>query len=364
MTNLVARILSGQSLDSSESPDSGESGNPRVHPLFAAYPVASLLYGDDGVIVTANAAALTLFRCGTAQLTGVQLGVFLPELRDAHVVTQGVTFGRVAVRRPDGNNFVARVHFVPTGSSHGLSLATIEDLSEYEQEIADSKKELESFMSAAGHDLRGPLRILKGFTDALEDECAETINDEGKNFLKEIVRAADRMEGLIDALLALSRAGRADMNCENLDLSMLADMALYDLRHAKNSRPVEVDVQQGLTGWGDVRLMMVVLRTLLSNAWKYTGRADKPLVRFYSEERNGQVWLCVSDNGAGFDMKHAERLFQPFTRLHRNDEFPGHGLGLATVRRIVRRHGGDIEAEAAVNKGATFRFWLKAPPSN
>lgn len=365
MTNLVARILSGQSLDSSESPDSGESRDRTdVHPLFAAYPVASLLYGDDGVIVTTNAAALALFRCGTAQLIGVSLEALMPELRDAHIVTEGVSHRRVAVRRPDGNNFVARVHFVPTGSAHGLSLATIEDLSEYEQEIAASNKELESFMSAAGHDLRGPLRILKGFTDALDDECAESLNDEGKNFLKEIVRAADRMEGLIDALLALSRAGRADMNCENLDISMLADMALYDLRHAKNSRPVEVEVQQGLSCYGDVRLLMVVLRTLLSNAWKYTGRADKPLVRFYSEERDGRSWLCVSDNGAGFDMQHAERLFQPFTRLHRNDEFPGHGLGLATVRRIVRRHGGDIEAEAAVNKGATFRFWLKPAPSN
>lgn len=364
MTNLVARILSGQSLDSGETPDSGESWVRSLHPIFGAYPVASLLYGADGAIVAANPAALALFRCGTAQLNGVALGAFLPELRDAHVITQGVTFKRVAVRRPDGNNFVARVHFVPTGSAQGLSLATIEDLSEYEQEIADSKKELESFMSAAGHDLRGPLRILKGFTDALEDECAEAINDEGRNFLKEIVRAADRMEGLIDGLLALSRAGRADMNCENLDLSMLADMALYDLRHAKNSRPVEVEVQQGLTGWGDVRLMMVVLRTLLGNAWKYTGRAASPAVRFYSEERDGRNWLCVSDNGAGFDMQHAERLFQPFTRLHRHDEFPGHGLGLATVRRIVRRHGGDIEAEATVNQGATFRFWLAPPPSD
>jgi signal transduction histidine kinase len=151
------------------------------------------------------------------------------------------------------------------------------------------------------------------------------------------------------------------MHRENLDLSMLADMALYDLRHAKNARAVEVDVQQGLSAWGDVRLMMVVLRTLLNNAWKYTGKTAQPKVRFYSEVRAGRTWLCVSDNGAGFDMAHADRLFQPFTRLHRHDEFPGHGLGLATVRCILRRHGGDIEAEAAVNQGATFRFWL--PPS-
>jgi signal transduction histidine kinase len=318
----------------------------------------------DGVIVAANTAALALFRCGTAQLTGVQLGSLMPELAQGLAVEQGVTHRRAAVRRPDGNNFIARVHFVPTLGGPAPLMATIEDLSDWEQEVAAANKELETFMSAAGHDLRGPLRILKGFTDALEDECGEALNDEGKSFLKEILRAADRMEGLIDALLALSRAGRGEMSCEPLDLSMLADMALYDLRHAKNARAVEVQVDPGLSAWGDVRLMMVVLRTLLGNAWKYTGRTEKPLVRFYSESRDGRNWLCISDNGAGFDMAHAERLFQPFTRLHRQDEFAGHGLGLATVRRIVRRHGGDIVAEAAVNQGATLRFWLPPPPQD
>jgi signal transduction histidine kinase len=340
-------------------------GQRDLHPLFAAYPVASLLYGRDGVILAANAAALDLFRCGTAQLVGAAMASLIPELRDRFAVTQGKSHARVAVRRPDGNNFVARVHFVPT-LDHAAAplLATIEDLTSYELEIAAANKELETFMSSAGHDLRGPLRILKGFTEALDDECAASLTDEGRTFLKEIVRASDRMEGLIDALLALSRAGRAELACENLDLSMLADMALYDLRHAKNARPVEVQVEPGLSAWGDVRQMMVVLRTLLGNAWKYTGRSDQPLIRFYSETRDGRTWLCVSDNGAGFDMAHAERLFQPFTRLHRQDEFPGHGLGLATVRRILRRHGGDIEVSAAPGQGATFRFWLQPPPAD
>jgi signal transduction histidine kinase len=237
-------------------------------------------------------------------------------------------------------------------------------MTEHEREISAANKEFETFTSAAGHDLRGPLRILKGFTEALDDECGESLNDEGKSFLKEIVRAADRMDGLIEALLALSRAGRAEMHCENLDLSMLADMALFDLRHAKNARAVDVQVDAGLTAWGDVRLMMVVLRTLLNNAWKYTGRTGIPVIRFYSEARDGRSCLCVSDNGAGFDMSRAERLFQPFTRLHRQHEFMGHGVGLATVRRIVRRHGGDIEAQSAVNQGPTFRFWLPPAPQD
>jgi signal transduction histidine kinase len=358
MTNHVAHIPD----DETVTEQTAETA--KLHPLFAAYPVASLLYRPGAAIVAANAAALALFRCGSAQLVGASLASFLPELRDTFTVSRGVTHRRVAVRRPDGHNFIARVHFVPTLDASAPFMATIEDLSDWEQEIAAANKELESFMSAAGHDLRGPLRILKGFTEALDDECADSLNDEGKSFLKEIVRAADRMEGLIDALLALSRAGRAEMHCENLDLSMLADMALYDLRHAKNAREVEVRVEPGLACWGDVRLIVVVLRTLLGNAWKYTGRTANPSVHFHSEVRDGRSWLCVTDNGAGFDMAHAERLFQPFTRLHRQDEFAGHGLGLATVRCIVRRHGGDIEAESAVNHGATFRFWLPPPPAN
>jgi len=357
MTNTAARILG----DGNVTEPAAEIRD--LHPLFVAYPVASLLYGVDGVIVAANPAALHLFRCGTAQLVGATMAAFLPELRDSLAVSRGTTHGRVAVRRPDGNNFIARLHLVPTsGGAVAPLLATIEDLTDSEAAIAAANKELESFMSAAGHDLRGPLRILKGFTDALEDECGESLNEEGKSFLKEILRASDRMEGLIDALLALSRAGRAEMHCETLDLSMLADMALYDLRHAPNARAVDVQVEPGLTAWGDVRLMMVVLRTLLGNAWKYTGRTTHPVIRFYSETREGRACLCVSDNGAGFDMAHAERLFQPFTRLHRQDEFAGHGLGLATVRRILRRHGGDIECEAAPNQGATFRMWV-SPPS-
>jgi signal transduction histidine kinase len=351
MTHLVARL---------DTADSGQANHAELNPLFAAYPVASLLFADDGVVHAANPAALRLFRCGASQLVGQNLHSLLPEI-GALKGASPACHPRVAVRRPDGNNFIARVNFVAAGPGIGNLLATLEDLTEHEQELAAVNKELESFMSAAGHDLRGPLRILKGFTEALEDECGETLSEEGRSFLREILRSAERLDGLIDALLALSRAGRAEMHRENLDLSMLADMALYDLRHAKNARAVEVDVQQGLSAWGDVRLMMVVLRTLLNNAWKYTGKTAQPKVRFYSEVRAGRTWLCVSDNGAGFDMAHADRLFQPFTRLHRHDEFPGHGLGLATVRCILRRHGGDIEAEAAVNHGATFRFWL--PPS-
>jgi signal transduction histidine kinase len=355
MTNLVAKILTGQD---------EESGNQ--HPLFAAHPIASLLYGRDGLVTAANPAALELFRCGTAQLNGAALAALVPELARTCAVDKVVEYRRLAVRRPDGNNFIARVQLAPLrvardGASSAL-LATFEDLSEYEQEIAATHRELESFMSAAGHDLRGPLRVLKGFTDALDDECGGSLSEEGRIFLAEILKAADRMEGLIDGLLALSRAGRAEMTCEKLDLSTLVDLVLYELRHEKNARSVAVEIQPGMSAWGDVRLMMVVLRNLLGNAWKFTGRVEHAAIRVHSEVGGGHEWICVTDNGAGFDMAHAARLFQPFTRLHRQDEFPGQGLGLATVRRIINRHGGEIEAVAAPNQGTTVRFWIKPAP--
>jgi len=185
-------------------------------------------------------------------------------------------------------------------------LVTLEDLTEFEDAIAASNKELESFMSVAGHDLRAPLRILKGFADALEDECGAVINDEGRGFLREILKASDRMDGLIEGLLTLSRAGRAEMNCESVDLSTLVELVAYELRHGKIEREVEFQCEPGINVWGDVRLMMTVLRTLLGNAWKYTSHTARPAVRCYAEERGGQRWVCVTDNGAGFDMAQVD----------------------------------------------------------
>ena len=363
MTNLVEKILTGQ------APETGG-----LSALFAAHPIASLIFDRDGRITDANTAARILFRSEAAALVGGTMADFFPEHGNSLGGTREPTaVRRVAVRRPDGNNFVARLQIVPLNASHnsndnagdsGPLLATIEDLTEFEVEIAATNKELESFTSAAGHDLRGPLRILKGFTDALEDECGATLNEEGKTFLKEILKASDRMEGLIDGMLAMSRAGRAEMTCENLDLSTLVELVHYELRHAGTERNVDCQVAPGINGWGDVRLMMTVLRNLLGNAWKYTSRTEQASIRFYTELREGRTWYCITDNGAGFDMTYAERLFKPFTRLHRQDEFPGHGLGLATAQRIVRRHGGDIEATAVVKQGATVAFWLAPRPED
>ena len=330
--------------------------------LFLAHPVPSLLFDRNYLIVAANSAAQALFRCESSALEGFDMVTFFPELGSSLRATRQVTALRdVAARRPDGSNFIARLQLVAPGVD-ALTLASIEDMTEHEQELAAANKEFESFTSAAGHDLRGPLRILKGFTEALEDECGPVLNEEGKSFLKEILKATDRMEGLIDGLLALSRASRAELACEKLDLSTLAELVTYELRHGKTQREVDCAVAPAVTGWGDVRLMMTVLRVLLGNAWKYTSRTEQGSIRFHVEVHDGRTWYCVTDNGAGFDMTCASRLFQPFVRLHRQDEFPGHGLGLATVQCIVKRHGGEIVAQSAVHQGTTIRFWLPPPP--
>ncbi len=332
-----------------------------AHPLFELHPAPSLLFSHLGAIVHTNSALQQLLNASRALLQGIRLAEILPEVATQLVdLAAPACLARVAVRRPDGSNFVARVQVVPAASP-GLTLACFEDLSGVEQELAAANKEFESLTSAAGHDLRGPLRILKGFAEALDDECAEVMNDEGRTFLKEILKQSDRMEGLIDGLLTFSRAGRAELSCEKLDVGTLVELVHYDLRHSPTAREVEFEVQPGISTWGDVRQMMTILRTLLGNAWKYTSRTPQPRVRLYTEQRESQTWICVSDNGAGFDMTQSTRLFRPFTRLHRQDEFAGHGMGLATVSRIVQRHGGRIEAEGAVGSGATVRFWLPQP---
>jgi signal transduction histidine kinase len=335
--------------------------NGTADPLFELHPAPSLLHGRDGGIVRANPALELLLRTNGAALEGARLADFLPEVAAQLAATPvPLCLKRVAVRRPDGSNLIARVQAVPDARD-GLTLVCIEDLSGHEQELSAANQEFEALTSAAGHDLRGPLRILKGFAEALDDECGATLDEECRTFLREILKASDRMEGLIDGLLTFSRAGRAELSCENLDIGTLAELIHYDLRHAALERTVGFEMQPGICAWGDVRQMMTILRTLLGNAWKYTSRTAHAAVRLYTEERAGTTWICVSDNGAGFDMGQATRLFRPFTRLHRQDEFAGHGMGLATVARIVQRHGGRIEAEGMLGEGATVRFWLPRP---
>jgi signal transduction histidine kinase len=199
---------------------------------------------------------------------------------------------------------------------------------------------------------------MSGFSQALLEDYGGRLEGEAGLYLEQIDLAARKMGGLIDGLLTLSRGVRGELKCEEVDISALARRALEELARGDPERRVAATVEDGLDARCDARMIESALRNLLGNAWKYTARADSPSIRVYAEERDGHRWFCVADNGAGFDMAHAERLFQPFQRLHRQDEFPGMGIGLATVQRIVRRHGGVIEARGAPGAGAIFRFSL------
>ena len=225
-------------------------------------------------------------------------------------------------------------------------------------QLRAANAELDSFAYAVSHDLRAPLRAMSGFAQALQEDHGAALDAEARMYLDQISLASVRMGELIDGLLTLSRSTRGRMRRDAVDLSALAERALAELHAADPARQVVAQVAPGLAAEGDARMLDVVMRNLLDNAWKYSVHAAAPRIEVGAEQLDGERWFYVRDNGAGFDMAHAARLFKAFQRLHRTDEFPGLGIGLATVQRIVHRHGGAIIAHGAPGQGATFRFTL------
>lgn len=350
MSKLVEKILSQPVLDPALS-------------FFESLPVAVLLLDANGGIVGANAAAHELLGAARGTLSGQLAARFIAGSIDLEVSR------RVTARRADSTKVPVRARYAKAPAGNASLLVTLEDASEFERELAEratevvaANREFEKFIDVAAHDLRAPLRILRDFADALDDECAASLSEDGATFLKEIHTAGARMEGILDGMLTLARSARAEMACESLDLTTLIELVCYELRHSGVERDVDWRIEQELNGWGDVRLMMTVLRSLLGNAYKFTSRAEKATIRVYADRRGGETWYCVEDDGAGFDMAHVDRLFKPFARLHRQDEFPGHGMGLATAQVIVRRHGGRIEAKSVPGSGTTVRFTLAPRP--
>jgi signal transduction histidine kinase len=223
-------------------------------------------------------------------------------------------------------------------------------------QLAAANKELEAFSYSVSHDLRAPLRSIDGFSQAILEDYADKLDAAGKENLQRVRAAATRMGTLIDDLLKLSRVTRAEMRREASDLSAIVKSIATSLEEAEPSRNVNFKIEDGLTIDGDPRLLRVALENLLRNAWKYTSRHDQARIEFGRSEQSGKSIFYVRDDGAGFDPQYSDRLFGAFQRLHGVNEFPGTGIGLATVQRIIRRHGGDIWAEAEVEKGATFYF--------
>lgn len=227
-----------------------------------------------------------------------------------------------------------------------------------EREVALLAQELESFSYSVSHDLRAPLRHLVGFSSALVEDYNEQLEPTAQSYLDCIARAARKMEDLLEALLFLSRVTKQDLTLVEVDLAALARQYAGSLQQAAPARQVEFRIAQELPVKADPQLMRTVIEQLLGNAWKFTAKKERATVEFGEKKEGDSTVYYIRDDGAGFDLRFAQRLFAPFQRMHREDEFPGLGIGLATAQRIVHRHGGRIWAEAEVGNGATICFTL------
>ncbi len=226
-------------------------------------------------------------------------------------------------------------------------------------EVKQANAELEAFSYSVSHDLRAPLRGIAGYSQILLEDCAASLDVAGKENLDKVVASTKLMGTLIDDILELSRVSRTEMQRKKVDMSGLAKSIIKELRERDPSRQVEILVPDKLVANGDPQLLRIALVNLIGNAWKYTGKNENARIEFgASPGAKGETIFFVKDNGAGFDMAYSEKLFGAFQRLHAQAEFEGTGVGLATVKRIIRRHGGRIWAESAVEKGATFYFAL------
>ena len=242
--------------------------------------------------------------------------------------------------------------------SQQAALELAETRAELVRDLEHKNRELESFSYAVSHDLRAPLRRIDSFSRAVLESQGEKLDEAGQRYLERVREASQHMSELIDDVLHLSRVTRADLRDHEVDLSALANLMLARLQESEPARNVETKVRPGVLVTGDGQLLRIAMENLLENAWKFTGKQPEARIEFGVTNASGEPTYFIRDNGAGFDMTYADRLFGPFQRLHPQGEFPGSGIGLATVQRIIHRHGGRVWAEGLRGQGATFQFTL------
>ena len=340
-----------------------------------------------GLITYVNRGGERLFGWEASELAGRPLTVLLPErfhestrrgLVRYATIEPANAFGNVveliALHR-DGHEFPVELSVArwddPTGRFFTLIVRDITDRTRRDEELRAinaqlemTNQELETFSYSVSHDLRAPIRSIDGFSAILEQDYGDRLDDRGRDCLHRVRAAAQRMYTLIDALLTLSRVTREEMRRDVIDLSALARSVATELQRTHPDRNVEFVIPPGVIGVGDGSLVRVVLENLIWNSWKFTSRQPAPRIEFGAIDQSGSTVYFVRDNGAGFDMTYADKLFGAFQRLHTTEEFPGTGIGLPTVQRIVRRHGGKVWAEGEVDKGAVFYFTLAPPVPN
>lgn len=353
-----------------------EQTKSALQSILEAAPDAVLVTDADGRIVLANAQAEADFRLTRAELIGQPVEILIPDrFRAAHAAhrtgyvadphARAMGLGRELFgRRKDGSEFPVSVALNAFEVKEGRRvICIIRDATESRRVARareDANRELEAFSYSVTHDLRAPLRHIDGFSKILLRSQAGKLDDMGKDLLARMVDSARHMGQIIDDMLVLSRVGRTELVLEDFDLSALAADVARQLAQTFPEHRVNLSIQPDMAAKGDPRLVRIALDNLLGNAWKFTGKTADARVEVGCELRDGVPEYFVRDNGAGFDPTYAEKLFLPFERLHTDDEFPGSGIGLATVARVVKKHGGRVRAEGQVGQGATFLFVLQS----
>lgn len=344
----------------------------RFRTLLEAAPDAMVIVDKPGKIVLANAETEALFGYTREELIGRPVEDLMPErVRIAHASHRHAYNQHSRVRpmgsgiellgrRRDGSEFPIEVSLSPLQTEEGpLVLSAIRDITERKKTQAALKRaneELEAFSYSVAHDLRAPLRGMHGFAQVVLEDHGRKLDPEARACIERITTNATQMAALIDALLSLSRTTRIELNVDAINLSNLARAVFAELKSADPERDIELVVHDGLEAPLDPQLARTLLENLLGNAWKFTSKSEAPRIEVGSLNRNGSAVFFVRDNGAGFDMAFAKKLFGAFQRLHTNAEFQGTGIGLATVHRIIERHGGKVWAEGTVGVGATIFF--------